>query len=153
MEEIDIKYKRHVFVCLNEREEGECCKGKEAEEILGTQGEFQALLRGLGELGPKIVVVTDGRDGSWTFDGEVVRFCGIFPEKRFVERTGAGDAYSTGFVAGLISGVGVAEAMRWGSANAASVVEHIGAREGLLTREALEQRLVECPECQVEERA
>ena len=44
------------------------------------------------------------------------------------------------------------EAMRWGSANAASVVEHIGAREGLLTREALEQRLVDCPECQVEER-
>lgn len=126
---------------------------QEAEEILGTQGEFQVLLRGLGALGPKMVVVTDGRDGSWTFDGEVVRFCGILPEKRFVERTGAGDAYSTGFVAGLISGVGVAEAMRWGSANAASVVEHIGARQGLLTREALEQRLVECPECQVEERA
>ena len=125
---------------------------REAEEILDKPGEVKELLRRVAELGPKIVVITDGKDGSWTYDGKVIRFAGVFPESEVVERTGAGDAYSTGFLAGLVSGVGVAEAMRWGSANGSSVVEHIGAREGLLTYEGMKKRLEGCPECKVVEK-
>ncbi|MBI2010546.1 MAG: carbohydrate kinase family protein [Candidatus Chisholmbacteria bacterium] len=125
---------------------------EEAAEILGRKAEIAEMARGLTNLGPKIAVVTDGRKGSWTYDGAVMRMMGIIPEKEEVERTGAGDAYSTAFVAALILGEGVSEAMRWGSANASSVVEHIGAREGLLTREGIEERLRSCPECKVEER-
>ena len=125
---------------------------REAEEILGKQGEISELLKKIGDLGPKTVVITDGKDGSWTYDGDKVRFCPIFPESEMVERTGAGDAYSTGFVAGMILNIGVEEAMRWGSVNGASVVEHIGAREGLLTRVAMEERVAKNPEIKVEER-
>lgn len=125
---------------------------RESEEILGKTGEVPELLRGMGELGPKIVVITDGKDGSWTFDGEKIRFCPTFPEKEIKERTGAGDAYSTGFVAGLISDIGVEEAMKWGSVNGASVVEYIGAREGLLTRDAMEKRVEASPEIKVEQK-
>ena len=34
MEEIDVRYKRHIFVCLNKKDEGECCSNKDSEEIL-----------------------------------------------------------------------------------------------------------------------
>jgi len=124
---------------------------EEAAGLLGSKGEMKELLKNLASLGPKIVVITDGVNGSWSFDGKTVRLAGIFPESETVERTGAGDAYSTAFVAGLISGEEVGQAMRWGSANASSVVEHIGAREGLLTKEGMKKRLDGCPECKWEE--
>ena len=54
-----------------------------------------------------------------------------------IERTGAGDAYSTGFLAGLLFGKDVTEAMRWGSANATSVIGKIGAQPGLLTKKQM----------------
>ncbi|MBI2672462.1 (2Fe-2S) ferredoxin domain-containing protein [Candidatus Woesearchaeota archaeon] len=34
MEQIELKYKRHIFVCINERDEGESCGRKEGHEIL-----------------------------------------------------------------------------------------------------------------------
>jgi ribokinase len=56
---------------------------------------------------------------------------GILPIK-LVEATGAGDAFATGFIAALFHGYPAAEAMRWGSANSASVVTKIGPQDGLL---------------------
>ncbi len=57
--------------------------------------------------------------------------------------TGAGDAYSTGLLAGLFHGKNLAEAMRWGAANGAAVVEHIGAQTGLLTLHQMQEKLKE----------
>ena len=34
MELVDAKYKRHIFVCINDKEEGECCAKKNSEKIL-----------------------------------------------------------------------------------------------------------------------
>ena len=34
MELVDAKYKRHIFVCINDREAEECCFKKDAEKIL-----------------------------------------------------------------------------------------------------------------------
>lgn len=34
MEEVPIKYERHIFVCINERNEGDCCSKKGGMEIL-----------------------------------------------------------------------------------------------------------------------
>ena len=34
MEIVDKKYKRHIFVCINEREVGDCCAEKNSQEIL-----------------------------------------------------------------------------------------------------------------------
>ena len=113
---------------------------EEAETLLKKRGEIKQLLRSLRLLGPKIVVITDGPKGSYSFDGSQFLFLPIFPA-RVVERTGTGDAYSTGFLTGLAHGKSVKEAMRWGTINSASVLEHIGAREGLLTKKELELKL------------
>lgn len=98
------------------------------------------LLSKLADLGPKMVVITDGPNGSFGFDGENFYQMGIFPAK-LVEMTGCGDAYTTGVVAGLFYGEDLAGAMRWGAANSASVVEYIGPQAGLLTYDQIREKL------------
>lgn len=109
---------------------------EEAETLLGKRADIKTLLKLLYQLGPKIVVITDGPKGSYTFDGTRTLFLPIFPAK-IVERTGTGDAYSTGFISALAHGYGVAEAMRWGTFNSASKIQSIGARQGLLSKGAM----------------
>ena len=65
---------------------------------------------------------------------------GIFPAT-VVERTGAGDSYAAGFLAAIVHGLPVSEAMRRGAVNAASVISTVGAEKGLLKKEEIEIRL------------
>lgn len=119
---------------------------EEAKKILEISEErkvdIKKLLSGLADLGPKLVLVTDGVDGSFGFDGEKFYELGAFPAN-LVETTGAGDAYSTGLLAGLFHGNSLQEAMRWGAANGAAVVEQIGAQTGLLTLSQMQEKLKE----------
>lgn len=95
-----------------------------------------------------ILAVTDGANGSFVIAGARQYDCGIFPKKTFVDATGAGDAYGSGFVSSLIhaqktnkrfvfSEIDILEAIRIAAANSASVVEHVGAKHGILTQEAI----------------
>ena len=34
MEQVQVKYERHIFVCVNEREQGNCCTNRGGLEIL-----------------------------------------------------------------------------------------------------------------------
>ncbi|MDD5415661.1 MAG: carbohydrate kinase family protein [Candidatus Daviesbacteria bacterium] len=117
---------------------------EEAKKVLEIPEEKKAdikkLLIGLADLGPEMVVITDGEDGSYGFDGDKFYKIGIFPAN-LVEMTGAGDAYSTGFLAGLFHGNSLAQAMRWGAANGASVVEQTGAQTGLLSLHQMQEKL------------
>lgn len=95
------------------------------------------LLVQLKSLGPKIVVITDGREGSYSIDENgKIYYLGLFPGDP-IERTGAGDAYTTGFLVAMLSKKSVDEAMRFGTINSASVVQKIGAQAGLLKREEM----------------
>ncbi|MBI2314737.1 carbohydrate kinase family protein [Candidatus Daviesbacteria bacterium] len=127
---------------------------EEAKHILGyTAGEaisIKKLLLSLGNLGPKMVIITNGKDGSYGFDGEDCYHIGIFPAN-LVEMTGAGDAYATGVLAALFRGVNLAEAMKWGAASGASVVEKVGPQAGLLTYNKMQERLKEHPEITAKE--
>ncbi len=117
---------------------------EEAKLVLGFEEgekkEMKELLTGLHDLGPRQVVVTDGENGSWGFDGENFFELGLFPAN-LVEMTGAGDAYATGVLAGLLHGKSLDSAMRWGAANAAGVVEQVGPQAGLLTYDQMQERL------------
>src|SRR3989344_8525974 len=119
---------------------------EEAKIILGySEGEnipVKKLFKNIADLGPKMAVITDGEKGSYGFDGEKYYHLGIFPAN-LVEMTGAGDAYATGVLAGLFYGHTTAEAMRWGAANGASVVEQIGPQAGLLTYHQIQEKLKE----------
>lgn len=119
---------------------------EEAKRILGYQDTediaIKKLLKGIADLGPKMVIITDGKDGSYGFDGGEFIHLGIFPAK-LVEMTGAGDAYATGALSGLFYSHNIAEAMRWGAANGAAVVEEIGPQAGLLTYSKMQEKLKE----------
>ena len=102
---------------------------------------IKQLLEQLQKLGPKIVVITDGENGSYTIDekGEIFRQDTI--PCKIVEKTGTGDAYSTGFLAATLHGLSIREAMRWGALNSASVIEKVGAQAGLLHKNDMEKKL------------
>lgn len=108
------------------------------EEAIGLVGgagkDVKQLILELKAKCPGCVVITDGASGSFaSYDGREIWHAGVSTSAPIVEKTGAGDAYSTGFVAALIQGKTLPEAMLWGTMNSTSVVGYIGAREGLLT--------------------
>ncbi len=119
----------------------------EAEHILGAKRDnIRALLAGLRRLGPKIVVITDGPLGAYASDDGSCYFMPPYPDPRPpVSRTGAGDAFSTGFLSALIYGFSVPEALRWAPIESMHVVQSFGAQTGLLTKPALLQLLKKAP--------
>src|SRR3989338_5320015 len=71
---------------------------EEAQSITGEKtGEIHHLATSLWKLGAKRVVITDGKNGSYDFDGKTLLHCPIFPGK-LVGTIGAGDAFATGYV-------------------------------------------------------
>jgi sugar/nucleoside kinase (ribokinase family) len=113
---------------------------EEAEKLVGDSTDVPGLLYRLHELGPHIAVITDGRHGAYASNSVNVYHLPIFPAK-FVEATGAGDAFATGFVAALHHGENVPDAMRWGTANSAGAISQIGPQDGLLTLPELRETL------------
>lgn len=111
---------------------------EEAQRMIKDEGlMMKDLLFELKKLGPKIVVVTDGKNGSFAINekGEIFEQEAI--KVRIVSATGAGDAYSSGFLGAIMSGKPIKEAMEWGTKNAASVVKLIGGQTGLLKKEEI----------------
>lgn len=86
----------------------------------------------LHKLGPKYVCITQGKKGNKVCDNSKVLHA--LPRKiKVKERTGAGDAFASGFVAGLIKFDDMKKAIALGSLNAESVIQVPGAKNGLLT--------------------
>lgn len=86
-----------------------------------------------------IVAMTKGAKGVAVSDGQNVWQAGIFPEEKLVDRTGAGDGFGSGFTAGLLQKSNDIDfAVRLASANATSIVEHIGAKKGILSKAEFE---------------
>lgn len=94
----------------------------------------------LRHLGPKAVVLTDGRSGAYSLSDEGFYYIESFPGP-LIEATGAGDGFTTAYLAALIHGLTHSEALRWGPVSAGSVVQKIGPQAGLLTKGELESRL------------
>jgi len=97
------------------------------------------IFKRLDELVDGICVMTDGPHGVLVSDGKRIYRAGIFADTNLVSRTGAGDAFGSGFVAGLIRKEDIPHAIRLASANATAVTEHVGAHVGALTRVQFEK--------------
>lgn len=124
------------------------CNKEEAKRLLNSaSNEFPELLKELHARGPKVVVITDGPNGAYSFDGSEIWFMPMYPDpKPPVDRTGAGDGFASTFTSALALGLDIPTALSWGPINSMSVVQYIGAQEGLLTRDALEAHLAQAPE-------
>jgi sugar/nucleoside kinase (ribokinase family) len=120
---------------------------EESQLILNTKDEnLEVLLHDIYKLGPKLVLITDGPNGAYMYDGEHSYFMPIYPDvKAPYERTGCGDAFSSTFIAALTMGKTALEAFTWAPINSMSVVEYVGAQEGLLSRPVLEDFLKKAP--------
>jgi len=125
------------------------CNKEEAQEILNTsEQDVPSLIRAFKELGPKMPVITDGPEGAYVVDEDDQAWhMPMYPDPvPPVDRTGAGDSFSSTFTAAISLGMTPAEALAWGPINSMSVVQYIGAQEGLLTREQLLKFLDEAPD-------
>jgi 2-dehydro-3-deoxygluconokinase len=123
------------------------CNLEEAQRILGIETrEIKELAQGLHALGPKIVAISDGPKGAYASDGENIYYVPMYPDMASpVDRTGAGDSFSSTFTSALALGKSVEEALLWGPVNSMSVVHYVGAQKGLLSREKLEEYLKNSP--------
>jgi len=124
------------------------CNVEEAEKILDIEDlDIKDLLKKMRELGPEIVVITDGPKGAYAYDGNDFWFIEPYPDpKPPISRTGAGDAFSSTVLSAMILGKNLPEALAWGGVNAMAVVQQVGAHTGLLSREKLEEYLQNAPE-------
>lgn len=109
-------------------------------------GGFEIGLRRFAEeirkLGVGTVVVTDGSDGAYLSNDDGLLFCPTLSAD--VKGTaGAGDAFISTVSASLVKGYSPADALRRGAINAASVVSEIDAQSGLLSADAMTQRMKE----------
>lgn len=102
---------------------------------------IENLLISAQKIGPKIIVLTDGKNGSYMIDQNgKIRSCKA-TDALSVERTGAGDAYASGFMFAILLGLSYEDAMLSGTEDAASVIGMIGAQPGLLRSEEIKKRL------------
>ncbi len=132
-------YLRTEVLVLN-REEAAMVSGGSREDV-------HDLMNRLHELGPKIVVVTDGPAGAYASDSEQRFKMPPYPDPAApYERTGAGDAFASTFVAAIIAGNTIEGALQWAPINSMNVVQHTGAQKGLLTHKELEELLKKAPE-------
>lgn len=116
-----------IAVVLLNREEG--------NQLAGTRGlGCGSVARRLAKLLPSIIVITDGKKGAVARAGQQLFQSGTHAVTHAVEWTGAGDAFGSGFLTGLLQTKGdVRAALHYGTANAESVLTEIGAKNGLLT--------------------
>jgi len=117
---------------------------EEYQRILGlpdTHDDIPDLLKQMKEKGPKLPFLTDGPKGVYVLtESGSIEHLDMFPDpKPPVDRTGAGDAFSSTTAAYLTMGYSLKDAMRRGTINSAYVVQAIGAQEGLLKKDVLEK--------------
>ena len=132
-------YGRSHIVVMN-REEAVDVTGKSYDNL-------QDLAGGLHDLGPKIVVITDGAKGSYaSFDGRLVTIPNYPDPAEPLDRTGAGDAFASTIVSALALGESMETALTWAPINSMNVVQHLGAQAGLLSRDDVAKYLRDAPE-------
>lgn len=116
------------------------CNKEEAWEILKTEeSDIKTLMAGIRALGPKVVVITDGPNGSNSMDENGAWHIPMYPDPAPpVSRTGAGDATASTTTAYIARGLPAHEALMRGVINAASVVQGVGAQTKLLSHDEIE---------------
>ncbi len=131
-------YRRTSVLVLN-REEAVLVGGGKHEDI-------NDLFDHLHALGPQVVVITDGPDGAYASDGRQRLQMPLYPDPAPpIDRTGAGDAFASTFVAAAAKGMSLEDALLWAPINSMSVCQKVGAQAGLLKEKELLHYLHNAP--------
>ena len=138
---IQLEEKKREFISLLKLTEILILNKEEAELLVGARFplETKELFYKLADFGVKNYIITNGQKGAYA-RGENKE---IIYEKalsvKYTEKTGAGDAFSAGFLASFIDDENLQKALIWGIINGARVTEKIGAQNGILTRSEMEE--------------
>ncbi len=108
---------------LNKQEMQQLVEGEDLEELV---------LHGLNLV--PVVIVSDGPNGVAASDGETYIKAGMYEDVKVIDRTGAGDAFGSGFLSQWAQGKSLRESIVFASANSTSVVTQIGAKPGILRK-------------------
>ena len=107
-------------------------------------------MKKIHDYGARMVVVTDGGNGASCYDGQVFYKIRVTEDER-VDATGAGNAFASSFSAKMIlsntekpqafspSKEIIEQSLKWGVIVSGSVVSKIGAHEGLMSAEEIEE--------------
>lgn len=79
-----------------------------------------------------LAIVSDGPNGLMAADGKVIVRAGMYEDVKVIDRTGAGDAFGSGFLSHWATGKSLEDSIVFASANSTSVVTKIGAKAGIL---------------------
>jgi ribokinase len=113
---------------------------EEAEAILNTTLEkeksVRTIIRGLIGKGAKEVAITDAEKGAWAGNNTEIWHLNSFPVT-VVAKTGAGDSFSAAYLAARYKGHDLKNALVWGIANSASVIQHEDCHTGLLNESGI----------------
>ena len=134
---------KHVHLLVFNLEEARALIGKKNENV-----EIGKIMKIIHKTGPKMIIVTDGPRGAWCSDGKNIYHS--TPNKvKITETTGAGDAFASSFVAGLMlyekSKDPIRKSLGLAVTNAASVISSYGAKNILLKLKSAENKIKKKP--------
>lgn len=108
---------------------------EEAQQIVEGNS-IEDLVRRLLHYVP-VAIVSDGPNGVIASDGKVIVRAGMYEDVKVIDRTGAGDAFGSGFLSYWAQGKSLKDSIVFASANSTSVVTKIGAKAGILHKGAV----------------
>ena len=109
------------ILCVNKEEMQQLVEGETLEELVRHALHYVP-----------VAIVSDGPNGVVASDGKTIIRAGMYEDVPVVDRTGAGDAFASGFLSQWAQGKTLQEAIIFASANSTSVVTKIGAKAGIL---------------------
>lgn len=107
---------------------------REEAKLLVNGDSLDELIRRLMHLVP-MAIISDGPNGVIASDGKTIVRAGMYEDVKVIDRTGAGDAFGSGFLSYWAKGKSLKDSIVFASANSTSVVTKIGAKEGILQKD------------------
>ena len=113
------------ILIVNKEEASSIFEGISAEELVRNGSKFVP-----------VMILTDGPDGVWAISGDKMIRAGMYEDVPSIDRTGAGDAFGSGFVSQWAQGANLQQSILFASANSTAVIQHLGAKKGILYKNA-----------------
>jgi len=110
-------------------------------KILSSKEEINDMLVHLKKQTKLYVVITDGKNGCWCYDGNKILHAEPLKNIKIVETTGAGDAFASAFTAGIMQNISVEKSLKMGMIQSESVIKYRGAKNILLSKKKMEELL------------
>jgi len=135
-------FKLTDMLIINKDEAIELVQGDESIKLDYNQiNDPSILAKYIKKWGPKIVVVTDGKNGAYVYGGGDCVLFAPGTDNKGIDATGAGDAFGSAMLGGYMITNDLEDALKYGILNSGNVVSEYGAQNGILDRSEIEKRL------------